>query len=236
MANTNQILYDLLEQAVYQNQTMQAKKLIEQGASLKLDRGINVLLRAAINNNNPDLVRYLLAKGSPLETNLAVDHEGGSYENVLTLALYAKGHSIELLTILLKAGADPNLSGQGERNIEQMPLLQANTNEERRLLLQYGADPNIFYTEPLLITAVSTANQELIELLIQSGAKFNIGKQGMVDSAILINKCKHEPDYKFVLDNAVDSKQQTITAFLRQAGAVTFKEWCQQNLATRSNL
>ena len=81
----------------------------------------------------------------------------------------ARGSTSTAIRLLLKSGADPNLSREGNP-----PLVQAATArsvEVTQVLLEYGADPNLASRDgltPLFIAVASRATQ-LIEVLLAEG-------------------------------------------------------------------
>ena len=156
-------LYDLLRNAVKEDNTNLVELLIHKGADH------NYGFSAAAENGNMEMVQFLLSKGA--------DPNYG-------FSAAVKNGNMEMVQFLLDKGADPyyGLSAAAENgNMEMMQFLlskgatnyndglsvaaRSGNMEIVRLLLNEGADPSTG-----LSTAARNGNMEMVQLLLSKGA------------------------------------------------------------------
>ncbi len=120
-------------------------------------------LRAAVQADQPEMVRFLLARGADIE---AVD---GAHETALVRACL--DHRAEILRILLEHGADPNHASVSDEPPIQLAVRAADPTMVR-LLLAYGADPNAVSSidgVPAL-TRAKRVQKQIADMLVEHGA------------------------------------------------------------------
>lgn len=165
------------------------QKLIKKGAELKggtiyaaclyglteiveamLDTKIDISefnggLCAAAYSNRVDIVRLLLSKGIDVKV-----------RNPLVDAFISHSRNNEIIELLLKAGADPNI----KLGFDVPPLLYALGDLElTRILLKHGADPNVKIPNDRGNSILGAAlerlpyndSEEIVQLLLDYGAK-----------------------------------------------------------------
>jgi ankyrin repeat protein len=120
------------------------------------ENGYTPLMLAAY-YNKIDMISYLLSKK-------AIINAVSSYGTAL-MAAAVKGHK-EAVLILLKEGADPNISDKNKSTALQFTALFGHT-EIAEALLKYGADVHIkdFRGNKALDYAIMKQNEILIKLL-----------------------------------------------------------------------
>ena len=125
----------------------------------------------AVKNQNISLVKVLIRDRPLLGTNVNLKDEKGN-----TALIYALlNNNIEIAKILIKASADVNIKNK----IKQSPITISIENNLSidiiRIILDNGGDPNsVFSTsDTLLMLASWKGNYELVELLLEMGAKPN---------------------------------------------------------------
>lgn len=127
------------------------------------DGGPPALLRVAINGNQLDALRYLIARRVPMECGSLI----GRCDTPLYVAV--NDGKLDAMRILLAAGADPNRSSY-------TPYLHMAVESGRldvlKLLLKAGADPNVRDREGKtpLAQALERENADAVALLRASGA------------------------------------------------------------------
>lgn len=172
-------------------------------------------LHQAVRSNQPEVVKWLLSSGAELD---AVDHhretplhtaclpriskeiaslliEGGAD----TAARNRNGETplhhatffgkLDHMTLLLEAGADPNIRGR------EMLLVAENPNTIA-LLLKWGADPNVVDDEGKtpLVHALEKNNFEITALLLKNAADPGLAKDSVA-------KYADTPEEKALLEN-----------------------------------
>jgi ankyrin repeat protein len=139
------------------------RMLIDAGANLNMKgTGYAPLLRA-VRDNRPEIVQMLLNAKPVDKFDLNVNDISG---NTL-LMIAVTNNNINTVTMLLDAGADPNI----KNHLDSSPLMLAMINEHYDMaisLLAHGADPNIknLASEPLLFKAVRNNNIDLVKAFI----------------------------------------------------------------------
>jgi len=163
------------EMAAYEGNSKEVSELLRQGYKVNaLGMDGRTLLTYAVSGHHPELVKLLLANGA----NPNADHGA-------TMLEAAGRGDVAMLRALLKAGGEPNMRYGDMLNT---PLHEAFPNggfKEVRLLLEYGADPNIkngLGRTPLFIA--STGWIESVRLLIAHGAEVNVSDQNGVTPLI----------------------------------------------------
>ena len=149
------------------------------GAPKKTIKVSPALLRIAIRRRDSAKVIEQIENGARLDgvvsyvVSCIINVGGPISPETLEDFLFWRGDAgSEILETILKAGADPNQPDIKYGNFDTYPLIYAarhgNVNVTR-LLLQYGADPNI-KNGHALIFACDNADFEVASLLIDSGA------------------------------------------------------------------
>jgi len=170
--------------AVRDNNFLEVKRLVDQGAPLTIIEGAeNPLIRSAVFEGNLAILQYLLDHGAEIETQLPrSSFSGHSPDNILTEAINLESpDSVAMVKALLQAGADPNLIGDGDRADHYVPLIAANGQTEiLKLLLMYGADPNVDTSNSYrpLYSFVKAQALERTKLFLDAGADVNLPKEG----------------------------------------------------------
>ena len=140
-------------------------------------------LKLAVYNGHKDIVQMLVNAGT--DVNATNDREGEKASltaiSFLAASDYNQDTYVDILKMLLKAGANPN-PAKGEYNEGFITPLIAATSlgdvEAVKLLIEYGAKVN--YKTPEGITACFIAEkrnqQEMIDVLKMAGAKCEVNK------------------------------------------------------------
>lgn len=126
-----------------------------------------VELSDAVFKNDLSRVRAAIKKGADIN---GLDELGGTALGVAAI----KGN-LEIIKILLQAGADPNLSGDGD---DSPPLQSLLREEVTRLLIEAGAEINWQDSDgitSLMIPAMNWGGLEQLKVLLEAGANPNIG-------------------------------------------------------------
>lgn len=143
------------------------EKLIEKGADVNAfdTDGMTPLMYAA-KIGNIKKSEFLLKHGANLNL-----YAKNNFGNALVLAV--KSGNIELVDLLLNNGA--NVNEGGYYNITPLMLACYSKNIEiAELLIGHGADVNAinrFYDEPVIVNAIQSGCEKLVELLIAHGAR-----------------------------------------------------------------
>ena len=150
------------------------KRLIDNGVDVNTPLpkwNGSTLLFIAVEENKPDLVKFLLEKGA--KTNVK-DNQG--YTPLWSVALRQVNNtaqqqtkSVKIAEMLLKYGADPNLG-------KEPPIIQAcqiGNFELIKLLVKYGANVNISDRQNSTPLMLSVDSFQIVEFLISKGANVN---------------------------------------------------------------
>lgn len=141
----------------------------------------------------PNLIEFFIQAG------MNVNYQDYNLDSILQVAIQNKPNS-EIITKLLKHGANPNLQNHQGRNslITAIEHYQFNVIP---ILLQYNADPNLQDNQGQnsLIFAIKHYNFNAIPMLLESGANFLIKNKDNQNALDLINneikQKEHQPKY-----------------------------------------
>lgn len=156
------------------------KKIKEIAKNKLLEKGYSVFNEnyvQAVKNNEVEVAKLFIEAGfSPSET----DHSGTP---VLSLAV--RERHIEMVNLLLEAGADVNATSKDRNYTALMDAAQIGELKIAQLLLKNAADPNTQSKDgqTALILAVGRQDVDVIASLLQSGSDFSL-KDGMGMSAL----------------------------------------------------
>lgn len=149
---TNTYIDEMLIVAADENDTQEAKRLIEAGAKVNAKEG-----RALINatsNNNIELTQMLIEAGADV-----------SARNSEVLRIAVRNNNIELTRMLIEAGADVNAG-----NSETLRIAVMNSNMQlTKMLIEAGANVNNVWNSELgsiLKTAIKENDAELFYRII----------------------------------------------------------------------
>jgi hypothetical protein len=187
-------------------------QLLEKGAKVnaKDSTGGTPLMNAA-KSGNPEIVRLLINKGALVNDRTKSNGWSALIASV-PLFIEVPKHSkpIEVMSVLLEHGADPNLD-LGQTSTPLMSACARGCIEMVDLLLSYGADVNrqdALYKTTALVDAAMVAAPKIVERLLSEGADPNV-----VDK-----------ERRTALDWAILRRQNENITILKAAGAKTGKE------------
>jgi ankyrin repeat protein len=172
--------------AAYKGQPMLVKALLLNGADPNLldDEGNTVIYYAVRSaklyqsdkKEVIDILTQLVAKGANVNI---------SGKNGLPIVFAAQSGSIEILDFLLTKGADPKAAGENGQTL--LMALSSHNNRKNfseletriRSWVKGGVDVNATNKagQTALMLALSSRNQDLVQLLLELGANPNIGDQ-----------------------------------------------------------
>lgn len=171
------VLATPFEAALASNATAKLRLMLEKGADLKaLDRHGWPPLRHAIAATSPGLARELIAAGADPNAReasgmpmllaaviAAIDSEGvgRSAEDHQT----ARGRHLEMVKVLLDAGADPSAGHQGKTPLDEASD-QKNLQPIQELLIAKGAKPD----GAMLLKAIKDSKWDVAMRLLDAGA------------------------------------------------------------------
>ncbi len=226
---------DLWLSAIESGDLDKVKRLISEGQSIGLDKqGINKPLRFAVSHRQTAILRYLLEQGAAMETgNSPAFTEPGptglTANNILSFA----PDSPEIISLLLRYGAKPNLIGTGERAADERPLLvavQKGNLETVELLLKYGADPNLGGESPdtAIGWAIGFRHEAILKALIAANADVNILPSSGGDGTPLsvAQACSLPIDQRPPSPLDLAQNNDKFVSILKAAGAKSLKELC----------
>ena len=192
-------LYGLVEG---NHSTKDMDDAITRGADINYRNGR--ILKKAIKNRLPHLVKYLLLRGGD-------PNVGRGRDSILYHAI--KADLLSVTEDLLKAGADPNLSfSSSVRKTTNLEMLD--------LLLKYGADVNIPGTNgPALYEAIRLADFGKARWLVKAGADiFQLNKRKktvLADAFSSVGNNYPLVSLKKFLDNmSIKPDQETLSSML----------------------
>ena len=211
------------------NQSQQEKKL---------------LLVYAIQIGDIDFISDILAnlnkheKETLLNNAIPFDKFKFIYPLQIACELYDQNIAVQIVTLLLEKGADPNIIYVHKQNtcgkiIPVTPLMSAadiGYLDMVKLLLEKGAEPNLqnIYNEKYksptaLIIACSNGYKEIVELLLQN--KANVDSTHKYDAVL---RTSHKT-------SSLQKKKQFITTALIEASSKGYTEIVELLLANRAN-
>lgn len=126
-------------------------------------------LAQAVADEDSDLVRELIAKGEN------VNGKDENYDKITPLFVAVDGANLEIIQLLLDAGAKVN-ARDGERQTPLMRLDDEATPELVELLLRHGAKINLTDNDnnTALINVAERVAPEVLKTLIDAGADVNV--------------------------------------------------------------
>ncbi|KAJ5560405.1 hypothetical protein N7513_002804 [Penicillium frequentans] len=149
--------------------------LIEAGADLDAFSGTTIRitpLRHAIYNGSMQCTKLLLEAGA--DPNLVVEGDTPLY----SACFYRSRSALDIVNLLIRYGAQVNPSQDCARSTPLQIAAEGGEPEIVKLLLDNGADPNVFGTS-IRGTALQSAccgnsrNASIVELLVNAGADIN---------------------------------------------------------------
>ncbi len=192
------------------------KLLIEAGADINSANSYNLTaLGFALNTpgiQTKEIVKYLLENGA--------NPNKGSIDGEMPDALSLFPNHVDLLSLFLKKGQDPNAVYMLHTEVESSLLYLAiyyNELEALGQLLDAGGNPNqIVYNKPILNYAAMFRNFSVVKLLIEKGADVNLpNSEGNTTLHVsVITYTKLSPQEK-----SLDTHTITIIQFLLANGA-----------------
>ncbi|MEZ5536742.1 MAG: ankyrin repeat domain-containing protein [Thiolinea sp.] len=226
-----------LAQAIRDNDAELVRQLVRGGADIGLDeQGINPSVRLAVAHGHYRILRYLLEQGAAMETERSrVFRRVGMNSPAVTNILSHITDEPEMLELLLRYGAKPNLTGVGELAADKRPLLvaaQKGHSEAVQILLDYGADPNLGGDSPdtALGWALAHDNRRMLKSLIRGGADVNIFPSVADEGEPLSRRraCRLPATERPLppLDLALQRGDREFADILRDAGAQTAVQLC----------
>ena len=147
------------------------------------DDAMTMLMLAAGENTNPEIVDFLIKAGESIE---AADKKGASA--IHYAAESAKSEQVPILSALVAAGADPHLTDLRGRTVWHCAIPGRSLNEFHQALLDLGVDVNRADHDgltPLLESVKSGSDEHLTAFLIKAGADIKaVDKNGR--SAVML--------------------------------------------------
>ncbi|HMT08777.1 MAG TPA: ankyrin repeat domain-containing protein [Pyrinomonadaceae bacterium] len=155
--------------------TLELHQLVVLSGVIGVSRDYSTDLGRAVDNDDIDEVRTLLANGAN------VNEKDKDYDNITPLFIAVENGNVEIAKLLIASGAKVNV-----RNSEkQTALMQMDgdaTAEMVNLLIGAGAKVNLLDDEgnTSLILAAENCSTEVLKALIDAGADVNLGnKEGV---------------------------------------------------------
>jgi len=150
------------------NKHMNAVKyLVKNGADINtIDINYDNLLHGCIHHQTYDILLYFL---SNKKINIINDRNNDNETALLYAVKQLKEDTIKYVELLLKYGADPNITCDKDGNTPLIYTIKNNNYELSEVLLKYGANPNQYFTfmgySSPLYYAVKNKNSNLMQLL-----------------------------------------------------------------------
>ncbi len=161
----------VLHIAAARNDTVLVERLLDLGADPNATCHIVMKPGPGISLHGASPLDFALLNGANDAARILAQH-GGKIANPEPLIAAVAEQDVEKTSLLLKYGADPNVSTSSPSG--KFPLILSASPEIALLLLEHGADPNI-ETEssgPLLSHAIGKG-EELVRILLEAGADPN---------------------------------------------------------------
>jgi ankyrin repeat protein len=219
-SNANERMLSDAMSAVSSGDKDRIKKIITQNSDQDFK---NKLLWEAGLNKKVEIVNILLDRGA--DANYQPEN-GRSACNLLIFSISSNCN--EIMTALLKHGADPDAGCGGEESVSPLSEAISNQNLEAiQLLLENKADPYGVYQseiEPALIDAISPGKENVVKILLSKGIDPNTLKlyNGKVSTAL-----------RYALDQ--NNKSTTIINMLKSSGAKDTLSEAELNLMVKNH-
>jgi ankyrin repeat protein len=151
-----------LDSAAVAGDVNEVRRLLDDGADAN-GGGAGTPLYFAAQRGHADVVALLVERGADVNT---VTQFGTA------LQIAARGNQTAIMEMLLRNGADPNLSGGEYGNTPLHDAAERGAIEAARLLLENGADVNSRTKRghPPIHLATSKGKDEMVALLLEHGA------------------------------------------------------------------
>jgi ankyrin repeat protein len=217
---------EALLEASLKGRISEVRTLLRQGAEVnsRNESGTTPLISACI-GGHVDVARELLRAGA--DANL-LTHSGKT-----ALEAAASKESVPLVQALIAGGADPRrLPDRGTRLLDEAAGGGRSGRELVRLLLAAGAESSLFGDRALLDRLAQAGNRELLEALLDQGARKRVPgqalrvvilekdlalTQALVRAGIPVNG--ETRDHSTPLLTSISMKTSDITRFLVESGA-----------------
>jgi ankyrin repeat protein len=171
-------------------------EMFKNNAHEQLENGMTILMWAAAENTNPNVIHALIKAGAKIDEK---DHDG------CTALMFAamKNSNPKIIKALIKAGADIN-EKENEKGTDSL-MLAALINPEPEItkaLINAGADINAKDNKggnALVLAAMSNPNPAVIQALIDGGADINV----KMDEASILDfaEFNDNPEVKKLIEN-----------------------------------
>ncbi|KAH9502360.1 hypothetical protein Btru_073534 [Bulinus truncatus] len=158
----------------------------------------------AIKKRNADLVRSVLYTVTLKEVNTLDDN----LYSPLMISVIEKCVNIEIVQMLLKAGADVNKASPNENVTALFLACKSGSLEAVKLLVKEGADVN-YQTDGLKLTPLMCACEnnatEIVKFLIKKKANINLkNSSGETALMLALNSCKNKDCVEFLIKNGAE--------------------------------
>ena len=162
-------------------------KYLERGMSIELsDQKGKTALIAASQHGHTALVKLLLDKGASVNAKTS--------DNTTAFYYAAQNHHIESLKLLHAKGADLNIINRFEFSPLSVAIIANRDEKIVRLLLDFGANPDIQpIGSPLITEAIAKNSIGIVRLLINKGANVNATNEIGV-TPLMIAAASHQMD------------------------------------------
>lgn len=203
MSKSNQRNNKLID-AVSAGNLSEVNKLISEGIEINqinyADEDLTLLM-LAIDIDRADIVQALIDAGADL-------YDSTYFEDT-PLGLAATRGNLEILELLLNAGANPNYGG------ESPPLCDAVRKQHVNVikaLIQRNADVNLTTPSKIspLMIAAGIGNLEIVKLLVELGADVNATDDIMEAGNVALNKAAcngHQEVFDYLLPMTSDPEK-----------------------------
>ncbi|MEN6391169.1 MAG: ankyrin repeat domain-containing protein [Syntrophomonas sp.] len=162
-----------LIEAVSNNNTEEAKKLLEAGANPNAEgESKSSVLYTAAAKKNLELVKTLLSKGAKPNT-------ANNSMKSTPLHIATSFECTDIIDVLIEAGANPNVQDVN-KDTPLLRSIQKGNYTIMQILLNAGADPNArdLWNSTPLIRAVQADKAEMVQLLLNKGADVKLRDKG----------------------------------------------------------